>query len=111
MVPSVARFSLVHHGIQYPLRRSVLLPAPDEDPHLLVVTMEKLQVSPRYPASYRLEDRRVADIRSSTSTRRHQLALLGALGILQRLALLRRFALWVTTDGVRLPDPIVGRGD
>ena len=113
MVPSVARFSLVHHGIQYPLRRSVLLPAPDEDPHLLVVTMEKLRVSPRYPAIYHLEDRRVADIRSSMSTGRHQLALVldAPVGILQRLALLRRLALWVITDGVRLPDPIVGRGD
>ena len=61
MVPSAARFILVHHRIQSLLRRPILLSTFKEDFHLRVMVVEQYRSS---PANFGLNHLRVAYIKS-----------------------------------------------
>ena len=108
MVSSVARFNLVHYRIQSPLRPPIYLSALEEVLHHCAMAVEQFgpHDTSHDPVNPGLDYSRVTDIEPSTDTGRHQ-ASHGALGAIQTLALLCRFALWTVIYRVRLPGSIV----
>ena len=105
VVPTIANFIFVHHGIQSSLRQSVLLPAFEEYFHLYTTVMDHLL---RYSGCHRLNHLRLTNIHSSIPIRRHRVC--HTLGVFQRLPLLHHLALQTVTYDVQLPCPIVVRG-
>jgi len=107
MVPSVAKFILDHDENQPPLRRSILLPAFEDDFRLQLMVTERLWGSPRPSTIYRLSNFHVANIRSSIPVCR----LYYSLGGFNGLHLLCRLALWAILGGVHLHDSVVRGSD